>query len=96
MGASDKDSLIQDTQEFNQPRYSTLPKTTTELLKGLDKGNVSDGFNMLGVFMINLMPLWVLFIVALFYTPVWSMFFVVLACRIVTILVITAIGVSRG
>ena len=48
VGASDKDSLIQDTQEFNQPRYSTLPKTTTELLKGLDKGNVSDGFNMLG------------------------------------------------
>ena len=45
VGASDKDSLIQDTQEFNQPRYSTLPKTTTELLKGLDKGNVSDGFN---------------------------------------------------
>lgn len=45
VGASDKDSLIQDTQEFNQPRHSTLPKTTTELLKGLDKGNVSDGFN---------------------------------------------------
>ena len=45
VGASDKDSLIQDTQDFNQPRYSTLPKTTTELLKGLDKGNVSDGFN---------------------------------------------------
>ena len=45
VGASDKDSLIQDTQEFNQPRYSTLPKTTTELLKGLNKGNVSDGFN---------------------------------------------------
>ena len=45
VGASDKDSLIQDIKQFNQPRHSTLPKTATELLKGLDKGNVSDGFN---------------------------------------------------
>ena len=90
------DSLIQDIKQFNQPRHSTLPKTTTELLKGLDKGSVSDGFNMLGGLMINLMPLWVLFIVALFYSSVWSMFFVVLACRIVTILVITAIGATSS
>ena len=54
------------------------------------------GIVMLGVFMINLIPLWVLFIVALFYSPVWSMFFVVLACRIVIILVITAIGATSS
>lgn len=54
------------------------------------------GIIMLGVFMINLIPLWVLFIVALFYSPVWGMFFVVLVCRIISILVIMVIGASQS
>lgn len=50
------------------------------------------GIIMLGVFIVNMIPLWVLFIVAIFYSPVWTMFFTVLACRIITMLVIGLLG----